>query len=180
MNNKSIKSKVIAAVLLVATAASLEAAVRVSVRLGAGHPLARPGRTVVVRERPAVAARERIVWAPPVVFAPRVVVAPAREMLVWEDSEVLHRNEEWVDSSLNVNNRGRQLFLRLDGRAQVDFVEVHFHNGQAQVVDFKDNVTMEPGTYSLLDFADGRHVDFVRVVARARAPKTRISVLMGK
>ncbi|MBI4902157.1 MAG: hypothetical protein HY820_00890 [Acidobacteria bacterium] len=180
MKNKSITNKVMTAVLLLATTVSLEAAVRVNVRLGAGHPLARPGRTVVVRSRPTVVVRERVMWAPPVVFAPRVVVAPGRDMLVWEDSETIQRREDWVDSSLNVNNRGKHLFLRLSNRAQIDFAEVHFNNGQAQVVDFRNNVTMEAGTYSLLDFADGRQVDYVRIVARARAPQTRITVLMGK
>jgi hypothetical protein len=32
----------------------------------------------------------------------------------------------------------------------------------------------------LLDFRDGRQVDYVRIVARARTPEARVAVLMGK
>lgn len=168
------------AILLLASAASLMADVRVNIRLGVGHPLVRPGRMVIVRERPAVVVRERVVWAAPVVWTTRIVEAPPRPRLIWEDTEVLRRNEDWVDSSLPVKNHGYRLFIRLDNRAQIDFAEVHFGNGQAQVVDFRENVTMESGTYSLLDFPEGRNVEYVRVVARARAPETRLSILMGR
>jgi hypothetical protein len=108
-----------------------------------------------------------------------VVVAPPRERLVKEDSETMRRNEDWVDSTLAVNQTGNKLYLRIDGRAQVDFAEVHFKNGNAQVVDFQEG-PMAPGTYSLLDFADGRHVDYVRVVARARTKEARISVMLAR
>ena len=61
----------------------------------------------------------------------------------------------------------------------MDFAEVHFHNGQAQVIDFHENL-LENGTYGLMDFPDGRNVDYVRVVARARVPEARLTVLMGR
>ena len=83
-----------------------------------------------------------------------------------EDSETLQRREDWVDTTLAVNQNGDRLMLRVDGRLQVDFAAVHFRGGQAQVVDFNE-APMEAGTYPLLDFKDGRHVDYVRVVARA-------------
>jgi hypothetical protein len=80
-----------------------------------------------------------------------------------------------INTFYTVNRRGDALYFRIAGRAQVDFAEVTFQNGQTQVVDFNE-APMEDGTYRLLDFADGRHVDFVRIVARSRAPQSTITV----
>ncbi|MBL8235593.1 MAG: hypothetical protein JNL98_44295, partial [Bryobacterales bacterium] len=68
---------------------------------------------------------------------------------------------------------------RVDGRAQIDFAEVHFSNGQVQVVDFAEG-PLESGTFTLINFADGRQVDHVRLVARARSQQARLTVLMAK
>lgn len=164
-------------VLLAAIAAgALWGSVRVNLRVGVGHPIHR-ARTVVVR-RPAVVVAAPV-YAAPVVWTRVAVVAPPRERMVWEDGEVLHRDEDWTDTSLRVNSRGKELFLRLEGRAQVDFAEVAFHNGQVQVVDFNEAV-LGAGTHRLLDFANGREVESVRLVARAKSPRARVTVLMAK
>jgi hypothetical protein len=159
-------------------ASTLFADVRVRVNLGVGHPLRRPARTVVVH-RPAPVFRTRIVYAAPVVWTRAVVALPPRDRMVWEDSETFRRREDWVDTHYTVNNRGEALYFRVAGRVQVDFAEVTFRNGQTQVVDFNES-PLEDGTYPLLDFADGREVEFVRMVARSRAPQSTISVLMRK
>lgn len=162
----------------VAAASILSANVRVNVNLGVGHPLRRPARTVLVRRPPPV-VRTRVVYAAPVVWTRAVVTLPPRDRMVWEDSETFRRREDWVDTHYTVNNRGDALYFRVAGRAQVDFAEVTFNNGQTQVVDFNES-PLEDGTYRLLDFADGRQVEFVRMVARSRAPQSTITVLMRK
>lgn len=167
-------------VILAFTITQAFAAVRVNISIGAGHPVRRALPTVLVREgRGPVVVRERISWAPSVMFAGAVVKVPAKEHLAWEDAETLRRDEEWVDSTLTVNSRGRELFLRVTGRASLQFAEVHFGNGQAQVVDFEEK-RLEDGTYRLLDFADGRMVKYVRIIAHARTPEAKIAVLMAK
>lgn len=158
----------------------LLADVRVGIRIGAGHPLARPGRTVIVRSRPApVVVRAPIVYAAPIVWTRRVVTLPARDRLLWEDSEVIHRREDWVDSTLNVNNRGNALYLNIEGRSHLDFAEIHFDNGQVQVVDFR-NGDVESGTFLLLDFANGRHVNAVRLIAKSQTPRSKLTVYLAK
>jgi hypothetical protein len=95
--------------------------------------------------------------------------------LVFEDSERIERNEDWVDSHFGVDSRGNALFFELQGRAQLNFAEVTFGNGSAQVVDFSETVRT-PGTYKLLDFSDGlcrprdleREIQGDRVAGRQR------------
>ena len=168
----------IASVLL---ALPVIADVRVGIRVGAGHPLARPGRTVIVRPaRPAaVVVRTPIVYAAPVVWTRRVVTLPARDRLLWEDSEIITRREDWVDTTLNVNNRGNALYLNIEGRSHLDFAEVHFDNGQVQVIDF-NNSNVERGTFLLLDFANGRQVNAVRLIAKSQSPRSKITVYLAK
>ena len=172
--------KILQAGLLLA-ALPLMADVRVGIHIGVGHPLARPGRTVIVRpvRAGAVVVRGPVVYAAPVVWTRRVVVLPARDRLVWEDSEVIHRREDWVDTTLNVNSRGNAVYLKIDGRAHLDFAEVHFGNGQVQVVDFRES-QVESGTFMLLDFANGRHVNSVRLIAKSQSPESRLTVLLAK
>lgn len=159
----------------------LIADVRVGIRIGPGHPLARPGRTVIVRPaRPAaVVVRQPIVYAAPVVWTRRVVALPPRNRLLWEDSELIHRREDWVDSTLNVNNRGNALYLNVEGRSHLDFAEVQFENGQVQVVDFR-NGDVQSGTFLLLDFANGRRVDSVRLIAKSQSPRSKLTVYLAK
>lgn len=159
----------------------LTADVRVKVRVGPGHPIARPNRMVVVRPaRPAaVVVRTPVVYAAPVVWTRTVVSLPPRDRLLWEDSEVITRREDWVDTTLHVNNRGNALYLSIEGRAHLDFAEVLFDNGQVQVVDFREG-QVERGTFRLLDFADGRSVNSVRLIAKSQSPRSKLTVYLAK
>ena len=163
--------------LLLLSAALFAANVRVNINLGFGHPIQRP-RTVIVHREPLIVERT-VVYAAPVVWAPAIVVVPPRPRIVWEDSETILRREDWVDTNLAVHNTGEALLLRLEGRARVDFAEVHFRNGQARVVDFHESV-LNPGVYRLLDFEPGREVASVRLVAKAETPRATLGVLLRK
>jgi hypothetical protein len=165
---------------LAATLAPEMEAARVRISVGVGHPIRRPLPNVVVRQpRKTVVVAPRTTYLAPVVWTGAVVALPARDRLVWEDSERIERNEDWVDSHFGVDARGNALYLQLQGRAQLNFAEVTFGNGSAQVVDFNESVRT-PGIYKLLDFADGREVKQVRIVARARTPQAKLTVYIAK
>jgi hypothetical protein len=142
-------------------------------------PLRRPLPVVVVRP-----ARRAVVVAPgvflaPVVWSPTVVAVPDRDYIVWEDSETLSKDDDWTEFTLNVEDRGERMLVEVDGRAQLNFAEVVFENGDTQVVDFNEK-THGSGVYSLLDFKDGRKVDHVRMVARAKSDEAKIVLRMVK
>lgn len=156
---------------------------RTTVVVHRGWPLRRPARVVYVRPaRVAVRVRPAVYLAP-VIFAGTVVAvasAPARDILVWEDAETLAKEDDWTETTLNCDSRGTKLWLELKaGRAQFDWAEVVFENGDTQVVDFRER-TFSPGLYSLLDFKDGRKVDHVRLVARAKTDEARVALMMEK
>jgi hypothetical protein len=156
---------------------------RTTVVVHRGWPLRRPARVVVVRPaRVAVRVRPALYLAP-VIFVGTVIAvanAPARDILVWEDAETLAKDEDWTEVTLNADARGTKLWLEVKaGRAQFDWAEVVFENGDTQVVDFKER-TYGPGLYSLLDFRDGRKVDHVRLVARAKSDEARVALMMEK
>jgi len=147
------------------------------VRVSASFPVRRALPHVVVRT-PLVAFRVvPRVYLPAVTFGAVVLAtAPARDGVVWEDSEELEKDDDWTEFGFNVDKRGTALLFEIeDGPAQVSFAEVVFDNGETQVVDFADG-QHKLGTYSLLDFKDGRKVDHVRVVAKASGKETEISV----
>jgi hypothetical protein len=148
-----------------------------------GWPLRRPLRRVYVRPaRVPIRMAPRIFLAP-VVFTGVVIAAasaPARDILVWEDGETLSGEDDWTEFTLNCDNRGTKLWIEvLGGRVQVDWAEVVFENGETRVIDFNDR-TIGPGLYPLLDFRDGRKVDHVRMVAKAKADEARIVLKMEK
>lgn len=154
---------------------------RTTVVVHRGWPIRRAHRVVVVR--PA-----RVAWrVAPAVFLPLVVwtgvviaSAPNRDILVWEDGETITKDEDWTEFSLNCDSRGTALWLQVaEGRAQFDWAEVVFENGDTRVVDMKE-WTRGEGHYALLDFRDGRKVDHVRVVARAKTDEARIVLKMEK
>jgi hypothetical protein len=152
---------------------------RTVIVLGPGHPIRRAVRRQVVLHpaRVAVAIAAPLVFLPVVRFAAVNAALPPRDRLTWEDSETIDKDEEWVDSNFGVDKRGDALYLAVDGRAQLDFAEVTFENGNVQVVDF-DEKTYGNGTYTLLDFADGRHVKTVRLLAKSKADETKFTVYM--
>lgn len=134
--------------------------------------------TVMVRPaRTAVVVRAPFVFLPAVVWRPTVVVLPARERLLWEDSEALDKDDDWVDCNFGVDRRGGALFLEIDGTAQLNFAEITFENGNVQVVDFEDH-EHKSGVYELLNFADGRVVKTVRILAKSNSKQSTLTVYL--
>ena len=144
------------------------------------HPIRRAMHPALVI-RPGLAVRVSPVrFLPVVAWTAVVVTRPLADRIVWQDSEVLNREDEWSEVVFNSDQRGEKLFLEVvDGRVQLDFAEVVFENGDCQVVDFSEKVH-KPGFYSLLDFKDGRKVDHVRVFARAKSDEAKLALLMRK
>jgi len=145
------------------------------------HPFRRPlPREVVVRNaRKPVVVNAPLVYLPEVTWTPVVVPLPQSERLIWQDSETIERDEEWVDSSFGVDQSGNALFLDIGGQAKLLFADVTFANGNVQVVDFNDR-TYSSGIYRLLDFANGRHVSSVRILARSESNETKLAVYLSK
>lgn len=157
---------------------------RTTVVVHRGWPLRRAARVVYVRPVRTVVRVTPVRYVAPVLFIGTMVAVSAaaanRDVLVWEDGETIAKDEDWTEFTLNADSRGTKLWLQVvDGRAQFDWAEVVFENGDATVVDFKEK-TQGPGLYSLLDFKDGRRVDHVRVVARAKTDEARIVLKMEK
>jgi len=146
-----------------------------------GWPLHRPLPRVVVHGV-RVPVRVSPVRFLPAVLWPGVVVAvpPRRDALIWEDGETLAGDEDWTEFTLNCDSSGSRLWLEMAaGRAQFDWAEIVFENGDTQVVDMKEG-ERGPGHYVLLDFPDGRRVDHVRMVARSVGDEARVVLKMEK
>lgn len=145
------------------------------------HPILRalPSAVVVRPARRTVVVGAPLVFLPALAWAPIVVSMPARERLVWQDSEVIESDDGWVDTNFGIDSSGNALFLDVDGKAKLNFAEITFSNGNVQVVDFNEH-THGNGIYKLLDFADGRHVKTVRVLAESQSEKTKLAVYLSK
>lgn len=145
----------------------------------AGHPLRRalPDRVVVRPARKTVVVNAPTVFLPVVTWTAAAVTLPARERLVWENAEVITRDEGWVDTNFGVDGSGDALFLSIDGPVQLSFAEVAFANGHVQVLDMGDHMHGE-GVYRLLDFADRRHVKTVRLLAKSKRDETTLAVYL--
>lgn len=156
---------------------------RTTVIVHRGWPLRRARRVVVVHPTRVVVRVTPAVFLPPLLFAGVVIAvtsAPAREVLVWEDAETLSKDEDWTEFTLNCDARGTKLWYEVvAGQVQADWSEVVYENGETQVVDFAER-TQGEGLYPLLDFKDGRKVDHVRMVARAKSDEARIALKMEK
>jgi len=148
-----------------------------------GWPLRRPLRRVYVHPARVPVRNGPTVFLAPVAFVGAVVApsdAPAREVLVWEDNETVRKDDDWTEVTLNCQNGGSKLWLEVGaGKAQFDWAEVVFENGETRVVDFNEKI-YGPGLYTLLDFRDGRRVDHVRIVAKAKTDAARIVLQMQK
>jgi hypothetical protein len=148
-----------------------------------GWPLRRPLRHVWVRPARVAVRVAPAVFLAPVVFAGVVVAAeaaPARDVLIWEDGETLEKDDEWTEFSLNCDSRGTKLWIEVaGGKIEADWAEVVFENGEARVVDFNGK-SYGVGLYPLLDFADGRKVDHVRIVAKAKSDEARVVLKMAR
>ena len=145
---------------------------RVTVR--PGFPIHRTLPVVVVR--PATIRVAPRVYLAPVVFTAAVVASIPSSPQNWRGTETIEREDGWTDFTMNVDRRGGKMMLEIGpGAAQISFAEVVFENGETQVVDFNDHVHAR-GTYKLLDFANGRKIDHVRVVAKADTAATDITL----
>jgi len=146
---------------------------RVRVTVRPGFPIRRTLPTVVVRPGVTIRVAPRVYLAPVVFTAAVVASLPASD---WRLSEDLDREDGWTDFTMDVDRRGNRLYLQIDeGAAQISFAEVVFENGETQVVDFNDRAHAR-GVYTLLDFANGRKVDHVRIVAKAAGDDTQITL----
>lgn len=145
-----------------------------------GHPIHRTLHAVVFR-RPAVVVRVAPArFLPLVVWAAVVSERPAADVLAWQDAETLYREEDWAETVFDSDQRGSKLYLEIvNGKVQFDFAEVVFEDGDCQVVDFNEKSRVA-GLYSLLDFADGRKVDHVRLIARAKTEEAKIALVLRK
>jgi len=146
---------------------------RVRVTVRPGFPIRRTLPNVVVRPATVRVAPRTYLGA--VAFT-AVALSTLPAARVSSGFEHLDREDGWTDFTMNFDQRGTGLLLEIDrGAAQISFAEVVFENGEAQVVDFDERVHAR-GTYSLLDFRDGRKVDHVRIVAKADAADSNIRV----
>ena len=146
-----------------------------------GHPIRRvlPANVVFRAARRTVVLNHPLVYLPLLAWRASVATLPAPERLVWQDSETITRDEEWVDTNFGIDASGDALFLDIDGKAKLNFAEVTFENGNVQVVDFNEK-THDRGVYKLLDFADGRRVATVRILAKSETDDTKLSVYLSK
>ena len=154
---------------------------RTAVVVHRGHPTRRvlPAAVVVRPARRAVVVGAPLVYLPSLVWRPTLASIPAGDRLVWQDSESITRDEDWVDTNFGVDSQGNALFLDINGKARLNFAEVTFANGNVQVVDFNEQ-THGTGVYRLLDFADGRHVKTVRILAKSESDDTKLAVYLNK
>jgi len=146
-----------------------------------GYPIRRvlPATVVLRPARRAVVVGAPLVFLPGLTWRPSVVALPARDRLVWQDSETISQEEEWVETNFGIDASGDALFLDIDGKAKLNFAEITFANGNVQVVDFNEQ-THGTGIYKLLDFADGRHVSTVRILAKSESDDTKLAVYLSK
>src|SRR2546425_1213037 len=65
------------------------------------HPIRRalPAAVIVRPARTAVIVGAPLLFLPVLAWAPTVVAMPARERLVWQESEVIESDEGWVDTN---------------------------------------------------------------------------------
>src|SRR5437667_7488915 len=91
--------------------------VRTRLIVRAGHPIRRvlPAAVVVRAAHRPVLVGAPLVFLPALAWAPAIVPMPARERLVWEDSEVIERDEGWVDTNFGIDSPGNALFLDING-----------------------------------------------------------------
>ena len=105
---------------------------RTTVVVHHGFPIRRTLPNVVVVAPRAAFRVAPVTYLAAVPFRATIVALPPAPALVWEDSQTLAREDGWSDFSLNVDSRGRALYLEVRGAAQVSFAEAVFDNGETQ------------------------------------------------
>ena len=148
--------------------------------VGVGHPIHRrlPANVTVHPAHNVVVVGAPLVFLPALVWTAPVIGLPAREKLRWQDSEVITRDEGWVDANFGIDGTGDALFLQVRGSASFNFAEVTFANGHVQVVDFTER-THGSGIYKLVDFSSARHVMTARILASSKSEDTKLTLYLG-
>ena len=156
-------------------------AARHALAVRAGHPIHRllPREVIIRNARRTVIVNHPLAYLPLLAWRANVITVPARERLVWQESESIARDEEWVDTNYGVDGVGNTLVLSIGGKAKLNFAEVAFDDGKVQVIDFTEG-TYGPGAYTLLDLPGGRHVATVRILAQSETDDTKLSVYLSK
>ena len=155
--------------------------VRTRIVVRPGHPIRRvlPTQVVVRSPRRVVTVPRSLVFLPSITWQTSTATLPAAERLVWQDTESIEKDEGWVDANFGVDSFGNALFLEVNGGARLNFSEIVFANGQVQVVDLNENA-LKTGLYRLLDFADGRHVKTVRILAKSESDQSKLIVYLSR
>jgi hypothetical protein len=120
----------------------------------------------------------------PLIFLPPVIFGGVyldyrddrswRDRLLWEDAITVYDDEGWIEFTLDCGARGERLWIEIrGGRGRVDWAEIVFDDGGAQVIDFSDR-SLGPGLYHLLEFHGYRRVNYARMVARASTREMRL------
>ncbi len=161
--------------------ARLPIAARHALVVRTGHPIHRllPREVVMRPAHRTVLVRAPLRYLPALAWRAAFVALPPRERIVWQDTETITRDEEWVDTNYGVDGNGNALFLHLEGTAQLNFAEVTYENGNVQVVDFNEE-SHSAGTYKILDLGGGEHVMTVRVLAKSESDDTKLAVYLSK
>ncbi|MBI3649524.1 MAG: hypothetical protein HY231_00565 [Acidobacteria bacterium] len=146
-----------------------------------GHPIHRvlPTTVVVHPAHRTVVVGAPLIFLPALAWTAAIVSLPPRERLVWQDTEAIAKDEDWVDTSFGIDGTGDALYLDINGKARLNFAEVTFANGNVQVVDFNEK-THKTGIYKLLDLRDDRHIMTVRLLVKSESDATRLALYLGK
>lgn len=146
-----------------------------------GHPIRRAARTSVVVRPPrrVVVVSAPLVFLSVITFGAVAMALPPRERLIWQDTETIDRDEDWVEANFGVDDRGDALFLQVEGRIQLDFMDVTYENGEVQVVDFEERIYTNQ-TFRLYEIPGVRNVKTVRLVARARSDAATLRLYMSR
>lgn len=154
---------------------------RTRIVVHARHPIRRAAalNVIVHPARRVVVVGAPLVFLPVVTFAALAATLPPRERLVWQDTETIDRDEDWVESNFGIDDRGDALFLEVDGRVQLNFADVTFENGEVQTVDFNEHAHAA-GIFKLYDFPGVRNVKTVRIVARAQSDEATLRLYLNR
>lgn len=147
-----------------------------------GHPIHRllPREVVLRPAHRAVLVRAPLRYLPALTWRAAFVTLPPRERIVWQDTQTIERDEEWVDTNYGVDGNGNAVFLHIDGNAQLNFAEVTYENGSVQVVDFNEE-SHGAGSYKILDLGGGeQHVMTVRILAKSESDDAKLAVYLTR
>jgi hypothetical protein len=95
------------------------------------------------------------------------------------NSAALQRTEGRRVLEFPVGEQAAGLFVRVSGDIEFERADIGFPDGSLQSVDaFGER--RGSGIYRLVNFDEGRAVDWVRIVLRARSRNARVDLLIGR